>query len=103
MLDCHLPGDTPMSEPILAYWHCGNWEQIAVQFESKYNTICTRKTNKTIIWEKGAILFQCIDFARLCDKFSSRETNVVGLDNAFCSQSLIIINWGPVNYIKTFG
>ena len=58
MMACHLIGDKPSSEPMMFYDQLGLKEQIAMEFEPKYQNFHEKNAFENIVCKMSAILIR---------------------------------------------
>ena len=73
VMACHLIGDKPLPEPMLAYLWLIHWEQISTQFDSKHNNFSKIKWNWKCNLQKGDHLVEAL----MCLSISSGSFNSI--------------------------
>ena len=53
---CRMFGDNPLSEPMMAIYQLGYWEQISAKFYWNWNIFIQENSFETVVWKMVAIL-----------------------------------------------
>ena len=76
---CRLFGAKPLPEPMLAYCQMDTWEQISMEFESKFYHFYLKNAFEIVVSEMAAILSRA-DELHSQDPMDS-ETQAIGVIN----------------------